>query len=1382
MAYTIVNGTNGNNTIAFVGITGFYNQTLVNPYSGYTITITGTKNVNNAIYDGLGGNDTLSMTALGDVLTLTDSSGTIMVRNVEFFNAGADGDIIILANATQSYGNTTIRGADGDDILWANNGNDQIIASNGNDIVDGGGGNDRLFGENDDDYLSGGLGIDALLGGGGNDTLIYSADALWTGGLTLANLGSAIPFAASVNLDGTNRTHDSYYGDLDAALMTPSIGVDTLIMTSGDDTLVISDTLSPVDAFFTPRIGTMDIINAGNGNDIVDFSGLAHESITINGGQGQDTLGGSLNNDVLNGEDGDDRLFGAGGNDVLAGGSGDDAYYYNLGNGSDTITETSGTDKIVFGPGITFSSLTLAVSGADLIVGIGSETITIVNHFVSDFSGRVEGLLFDDGSTYDLGSYTAQVDPVAQDDTFSGTEDQILNGSVLGNDTDENNDTLSVQPQTLTTANGGTVVINIDGTFTYQGAVNFNGTDNFSYTLTDGSGGTDTAQVTLNIAPVNDSPVAVTDIFAGSEDTAITGSLLDNDIDVDGDLLSAVAETITSANGGMVTINADGTFSYQGATNFNGSDSFSYTVTDGKGGFDTADVSLTVAAINDTPDTQDDVYSGQEDTPLSGDVLINDSDSDGEGLSVDAQTITTAGGATVSLNSNGTFTYLGALNFNGTDSFTYTARDAAGATSTATVLLAIAAVNDDPVATSDSFAGFMDAVVSGNVLADNGNGVDSDVDGDVLTVQTGTFSTAQGGTVTLNADGTFIYLGADGFYGSDSFDYTVFDGQGAEDTATVTLEINIDPDGAIVGTEDDETITGTNTDDQIFALGGADTVKGMDGNDTLNGGAGDDILYGDDSILTGLTIDKSFADSVVLPDLKERTNISNLNPSAVPALGVAEGNLSVSYDATASITFRKGYAGYNNSLGSFAIAEDGTIVNGTMHWANVKTAGIDVTHQIDLPTGANGGNFGFFIIANGNSVNNGYGALDITGEGHIQFIYNYGKADARAAKVTDGGSKVSIVYNDGSSVKVLKGTAFFTTDRGDAPTLNKDGKVHVVSGLRDTNNLSLDIKKADLATKPVTFTKNGISLTALTGTLVAPGDKVGIKSSQTGGDIISGTEALRVSVGGAEKITLFLSDIAGNNKGIDLKIYLNGDMANPVMYEYAVGTVTGGKLTITLDAASFGSGLITAVDISSVANSSRGVETFFLDNVRADIPGGVDTNSLRIGFEDLTGTGDADYEDVLFDLDINPVTVGDLNGGDDTLDGGLGNDTIYGEGGDDILLIGLGADNAYGGAGADIFALTAIDAQVDTIHDFKIGEGDVINITEVLEGYDPLSDDIADFVRLVQNGGNAELQINADGDQAGAFTTAALILGGASLTVAGLVNEGALVANQNPLA
>ena len=137
--------------------------------------------------------------------------------------------------------------------------------------------------------------------------------------------------------------------------------------------------------------------------------------------------------------------------------------------------------------------------------------------------------------------------------------------------------------------------------------------------------------------------------------------------------------------------------------------------------------------------------------------------------------------------------------------------------------------------------------------------------------------------------------------------------------------------------------------------------------------------------------------------------------------------------------------------------------------------------------------------------------------------------------------------------------------------------------------------------------------------------------------------------------------------------------------------------------------------------------------------------------------------------------------GNDILIGGLGNDTLYGEAGNDILVIGLGADRAYGGSGSDIIAFDGMDALVDIIFGFQTGAGhDSINLSALLEGFDA-GDDINNFVHLANGAGGTEIQVNADGDAGGTFTTIALIdggVGGASLT--DLMADGNLVVN-NPL-
>jgi Ca2+-binding RTX toxin-like protein len=433
-----------------------------------------------------------------------------------------------------------------------------------------------------------------------------------------------------------------------------------------------------------------------------------------------------------------------------------------------------------------------------------------------------------------------------------------------------------------------------------------------------------------------------------------------------------------------------------------------------------------------------------------------------------------------------------------------------------------------------------------------------------------------------------------------------------------------------------------------------------------------------------------------------------------------------------------------------------------MEWANVKTAGIDVTHQIDLPVGASGGAFGFFIIADGNNKNGGYSGLDVTGDGTLSFVYNYGKADQRAANINDSGGKISLVYDDGATVRVLKGDVYFTTERGESASINRDGKVHVVSGLMGESEPLPDHGASDLGSKAA-------GVTIAPPPWAAHGGSPGVNASELGSKFVfGGGDALHAGLASsAENIISNLMHILGGNTGIGSKNYIEASPP-PFTYDHSVSSFLGTKAAGILDTLFNGS-------IPGISHP---------DNVQppapAPTPGALDTDTLRIGFEDLRNAGDADYDDVLFDLNINPVQIGDIGGGNDLLDGGAGADILYGEGGDDILVLGNGYDQANGGAGADTFAVTMIDAFVDKIHDFNASEGDVINIADVLDSYDPLSDDIADFVQLVQNGSDTELQISAHGD--GSFAAAALIVGGTDDALATLIANGALVADQTALA
>ncbi len=363
---------------------------------------------------------------------------------------------------------------------------------------------------------------------------------------------------------------------------------------------------------------------------------------------------------------------------------------------------------------------------------------------------------------------TAENDnPVAADDSATTPEDTPVTIDVLANDADGDADPLTIN--SVTQPAHGTVV-NHGVNVTYTPDANYFGADSFSYTVSDGQGGSDTASVSVTVTPVNDAPAVIDDVAMTMEDMSVTVDVLANDSDVEGDILSVTA--VTQPSHGAVVVNPDNTVTYTPNLNFHGADSFTYTVSDGQGGSDTASVTVTVTPVNDAPVAVGDNAVTLEDTPVTIDALANDSDVDGDALSVTAVTTPTNGSVVV--NPNGTLTYTPDANFYGGDSFAYTVSDGSGGSDMASVTITVSPVNDNPAAVDDAATMPEDTSVTVNVLANDG-----DVDGDTLMVA-GVSAPAHG-SVVVNGDNTVTYTPDVNYYGPDSFDYTVEDGQGGAD-------------------------------------------------------------------------------------------------------------------------------------------------------------------------------------------------------------------------------------------------------------------------------------------------------------------------------------------------------------------------------------------------------------------------------------------------------------------------------------------------------------------------------------------------------------------------------------------------------------------------
>jgi VCBS repeat-containing protein len=383
---------------------------------------------------------------------------------------------------------------------------------------------------------------------------------------------------------------------------------------------------------------------------------------------------------------------------------------------------------------------------------------------------------------YDPGS-------VARNDVYSVTHDHTLSiaaPGVLGNDGGPGSGPLT--PTLVSSTAYGSLTFNADGSFIYVPNPGFIGDDGFTYQDSDGLTTSGVAAVTLHVT--NTAPVAAADSYQVSHDRALNVSaaqgLLANDSDADGDALSAVL--VTSPADGSLTLNADGSFSYLPNPRFVGNDSFSYEASDGLAASAPATVSITVT--NAAPVAADETVSAIHDRTLTVDaahgVLAADSDADGDVLA--ASLVSTTSYGALSFNSDGSFSYQPNPGFVGADSFSYTASDWLATSNVATVTIDV--VNHAPHAFNAAYAVHHDTTLV-VTAADGALAGDSDPDGDLLTA---VLVTGPGhGTLSLASDGSFSYVPAAGFAGSDQFSYTASDGLAASALATVTINVTNQP-------------------------------------------------------------------------------------------------------------------------------------------------------------------------------------------------------------------------------------------------------------------------------------------------------------------------------------------------------------------------------------------------------------------------------------------------------------------------------------------------------------------------------------------------------------------------------------------------------------
>ncbi len=356
---------------------------------------------------------------------------------------------------------------------------------------------------------------------------------------------------------------------------------------------------------------------------------------------------------------------------------------------------------------------------------------------------RVNNAQVTNSRTYNLVVRRNEHAPVAGDDAATLDEDGNVTVAVLANDSDGNGDALTVTP--LAAPAHGTATYHSDGTVTYVPEANFNGSDSFTYTLTDTTGRSDSAAVSLTVTAVNDAPT-ISGLPTLSVKQGTAYSFTPTAADVDGDPLTfgivnlpawAAFDTATGTLSGTPTV-----------ANVGITHEIIISVTDGTATTTLAAFNLEVTQTA-VPVAEGFAVSTDEDSAVQVDVVAHATDSDG---TIDATTVSASGAAHGALAVNGTtgvVTYTPAADYNGADSFTYTVADNDGAVSnSATVSVTVNAVNDVPVL--DTLANI--------ALNDSGSPVivtahATDADGDTITYSAVSSNT---GVATVAVSGAAI--------------------------------------------------------------------------------------------------------------------------------------------------------------------------------------------------------------------------------------------------------------------------------------------------------------------------------------------------------------------------------------------------------------------------------------------------------------------------------------------------------------------------------------------------------------------------------------------------------------------------------------------------
>jgi Ca2+-binding RTX toxin-like protein len=1234
---------------------------------------------------GLGGNDSLDGGEHDDVIsagagndTLIGGTGNDVLEGGsgnDDLDGGAGNDYLIAATSNDSatggygFGGDTLKGASGDDVLIGSagndvldggEGNDQLEGGSGADIVNGGAGDDLLFGATSASQTANDAGpmlVDTLLGGDGHDNLYGSSGAdLLSGGGGNDFISGENSFAGSVSPPGSPSSNDTLIG---------GTGNDTLIGGSGASDFADYSYLT------TATTGISVTLN-GSMDATVRVGASAEDTLrnieNIIGGMGNDTIAGDLNANVLLGGGGNDSLSGDSGNDLLDGGLGNDSA--TGGAGSNTLVGGAGNDTLDGGFGgqdtadYTYLSSDLSIS------------LTAGNATVSASTSDIDRLIEIENITAGKGN-----------DTIAGDErSNVLIGG-------EGNDLLA----------GRAGVDTLDGGFgndTADYAYIADGTAGINVTLSETGSGT----VSIN-GVIEDSLISIENVFGGAGSDQITGNSSANVLrggagsdTLDGGSGSDTADYayLTAASSGInVTLDSAGSASVDGGAgdqdrllnieNVSGGDGNDTIVgnadanilsggrgndiLDGSGGSDTADYSyvgstgLTILLGGTGNDTVSVSANSDVDRLLNIENIIGGSGNDtitgdnrDNSLSGAAGNDSLSGGAGNDQLSGG----------DGSDNLVAGAGDDILVSGNARPYSPVSGV----LVSYDSTAGaaFLD-------ILDGGDGNDTLIGlagRDSLIGGAGNDSISGGlGNDTLigGADNDILAGGE----GSDSLD-----GGAGDDMLYVAETWTMPEDGGASmpsmdnGSKFLDTLSGGDGNDTLFGASGKDRLSGGAGNDLIRGGSDNDTLLGDvgndtleggsgsDSLVGGDGDDlfKGATNSWMAPQTAIAQSIDTLDGLA--GLDTADYSSSDSYLAYPSpVVMPSGASGISVTLNG------GTV-------ASVSIGGVLVDR-----------------ISNIENIIGGAGNDTITGDGFANVFMGGGGND-----VLDGGggndtADYSYTWN---GVSVELGGALGNDSVGSATADSMYGPS--MSGVFGSD---IDILR-NIENISGGFGNDQIFGNAGANTLLGGAGNDTLNGG-AGNDLIDGGAGNDLLLGDFGSVNTALRDnyfyggadtLDGGSSGVDTALF---------QYQQNVYSIeaVGQDLVLT--------NVLNPTYKITVKNT---VDELIFARIDDEI--GVSYDSDPISFQELFRTATTLGERFTTNgADIAGVGVFDIT--DDApnqfaLDGGGGNDTLYGSASDDVLIGGLGNDLLVGGAGKDVYA---IDSLGDAIVELEIDNIDLEN-------------------------------------------------------------------------